>query len=81
MNVDEMPADPRNPGKHINPATGIWPTAEWTGHCHFGFVRDARFGPGQVIKGTSRDKSRKLRQSPSTTTGPSTTTTSTGGDK
>jgi hypothetical protein len=42
-----------------DPEMGIKPIAQWGPECSRGFVRDARFGPGQVIKGTSRAKSRK----------------------
>lgn len=68
MNVDQMPPDPRHPGKHIDPATGIWPIAEWQGSCYRGFVSDSRFGGGQVIKRTNRETSRRWRRS--TTTNP-----------
>jgi hypothetical protein len=43
----------------IDPETHIKPIREWGPECSRGFVRDARFGPGQVIKGTNRAKSRK----------------------
>jgi hypothetical protein len=43
----------------IDPETGIKPISEWGKACMQGFVRDARFGPGPVIKGTNRDKTRK----------------------
>ena len=39
--------------------SAVKPISEWGPECSRGFVRDARFGPGQVIKGTSRAKSRK----------------------
>ena len=39
--------------------SAVKPIAEWGPECARGFVRDARFGPGLVIKGTSRAKSRK----------------------
>jgi hypothetical protein len=42
-----------------DPETGILPISEWGPACATGWVRDARFGSGQVIKGTSRAKSRK----------------------
>ena len=45
-----------------DPQTGIRPISEWGPECSRGFVRDARFGPGQVIKGTSRNKSRANRK-------------------
>ena len=44
-----------------DPETGIRPISQWGPECSRGFVRDARFGPGQVIKGTNRSKSRKNR--------------------
>ncbi len=43
----------------IDPQTQIKPISEWGKECARGFVRDARFGPGQVIKGTNRNKTRK----------------------
>ena len=47
----------------VNPTetktSAVKPISEWGPECSRGFVRDARFGPGQVIKGTSRAKSRK----------------------
>lgn len=33
MKVSDMPPDPRHPGKHINPETGIWPACEWGYEC------------------------------------------------
>jgi hypothetical protein len=51
-----MKPDPKHPGKHIDPATGCWPMSEWGSACYQGFVRDARFGPGPVIKPTARKK-------------------------
>lgn len=66
-------------GKHVDLRTGARPIAEWGNSAAVGFVRDSRFGSGQVIKGTNRATSRKWRQNSSTTTG--TTTTRTGGDK
>jgi hypothetical protein len=48
--------------KPIDPETGIKPIANWGIECGRGFVRDARFGPGQVIKGTNRSKTRKNRK-------------------
>jgi len=46
----------------IDPETGIRPIAQWGPECSRGFVRDARFGPGRVIKGTNRNKSRQNRK-------------------
>lgn len=50
--------DPRFPGKHIDPETGIWPISEWGSYCGRGFVSDARFARGteQVIRRTSRKR-------------------------
>jgi hypothetical protein len=50
--------------RHINVATGIAPIAEWGmgGSVGRGWVRDARFGSGQVIKGTNRATTRKWRR-------------------
>jgi hypothetical protein len=55
--------DPNHPGKHIDPATGIWPISEWGSECGRGFVSDARFARGgeRVIKRTSRAVTRKWR--------------------
>ena len=41
------------------PLTKVKPISDWGPECARGFVRDARFGPGQVIPGTSRAKTRK----------------------
>jgi len=49
-------------GKHIDVETGIWPIREWGLSSGRGFVRDARFGSGQVIKGTRREVTRKWRR-------------------
>lgn len=59
-----MKDDPRHPGKHIDPATGIWPIAEWGWECQRGFVRDDRFArPGdRVVKPTIRKRSRQWRR-------------------
>jgi hypothetical protein len=38
--VASLPPDPRHPGKHIDPATGIWPIAEWGPTCRRGFLSD-----------------------------------------
>jgi hypothetical protein len=59
--VEDMPTHPTIPGKHIDPETGILPMCEWGSECTRGFVRDERFGSGQVIKGTNRAVSRKWR--------------------
>jgi hypothetical protein len=60
-----MQEDPRRPGKHIDPETGIWPIKEWGYSCAMGFVSDSRFAGGtgtQVIKRTNRDVTRKWRE-------------------
>lgn len=49
-------------GKHVDLNTGIWPIHEWGFASARGFVRDSRFGPGQVIKGTNRANTRKWRR-------------------
>lgn len=46
----------------ITVKTHVKPIAQWGPECSRGFVRDARFGPGQVIKGTNRNKSRANRK-------------------
>ena len=43
----------------IDPETQIKPIGEWGGACGRGFVSDARFGSGQVIKRTNRETTRK----------------------
>lgn len=40
----------------------VKPVGEWGNECARGFVRDSRFGPGQVIKPVSRDKLRASRK-------------------
>ena len=50
-----------NEPNSIDPDTKIRPISKWGKECARGFVRDARFGPGQVIKGTNRNKTRKNR--------------------
>ncbi len=55
-----MPLNPDDPGHHKDPATGIRPLHEWGADCGRGWVRDARFGSGQVIKGTNRNKTRQI---------------------
>jgi hypothetical protein len=64
MRLEDMPLDPACPGKHIDPATGIWPICEWGGACQRGFVSHERFARGseQVIKRTNRNNSRRWRQ-------------------
>jgi hypothetical protein len=49
------------PREHtIDPATGIWPIAEWGGACARGFVAADRFATHgeQVIKRTARKRKR-----------------------
>lgn len=72
-NTPRVWMDPRHPGKHIDPDAGGWPISEWGYSCGRGFVSDARFGGGQVIKRTNRDTTRKWRRSAASST--------TGGDK
>lgn len=62
MKVADMPPDPNHPGKHINPATGIWPIEEW-GRSR-GFVSNSRFArPGDtVIPRTNRNVTRRWRR-------------------
>ena len=62
MRVEDMPPDPKRPGKHINPETGIWPICEWGYECMRGFVSNSRFGAGQVIERTNRNKTRAWRK-------------------
>lgn len=64
MKVSEMPVDPKNPNKHVNPETGIWPICEWGFECQRGFVRAERFSRGadHVIAGTNRATTRKWRK-------------------
>jgi hypothetical protein len=59
VKVQGMPPDPKHPGKHINPATGIWPTSEWGPACRRGFVSNERFGSGPVVPRTNRGNTRK----------------------
>ena len=35
-----MRPDPKRPGKHINPETGIWPISEWGPECGRGLPRE-----------------------------------------
>ena len=43
----------------VDPETGIRPMDQWGNACYQGFVSDARFGSGQVIKRTNRNTTRK----------------------
>jgi hypothetical protein len=45
--------------RKIDSETKIRPIGEWGSACARGFVSDARFGSGQVIKRTNRDLTRK----------------------
>jgi hypothetical protein len=57
----QLQPDPRHPGKHIDPKTGIWPMSEWGNRCSYGFISNSRFGSGQVIPRTNRETTRKWR--------------------
>ena len=46
----------------LDPNTGIKPIRDWGPECGRGFVRDSRFGGGQVISGTNRQKTRQNRR-------------------
>lgn len=46
----------------LDPETGIRRIKDWGPECARGFVRDSRFGSGQVIKGTNRQKTRANRK-------------------
>ncbi len=59
----KLPPHPTAAGKNIDPITGIFPICQWGNDCGRGWVRDERFGSGQVIKGTNRDKTRKVYRS------------------
>jgi hypothetical protein len=54
-----LPISPVNPRFHLAP-TGAAPIYEWGASCGRGWVRDDRFGSGQVIKGTNRNKTRQM---------------------
>ena len=57
----ELKPDPRRPGKHLDPQTGIWPMHEWGAACARGFISNPRFGSGPVIERTNRETTRKWR--------------------
>lgn len=61
----QLPQDQSGAAQTISTVTerALTPLAVnlWGHECARGFVRDARFGSGQVIKGTNRAKSRKNR--------------------
>lgn len=60
----QTPDEARGTGdEHPSAPTGALPISQWGGACARGFVRDSRFGDGQVIKGTNRNTSRKWRNS------------------
>jgi hypothetical protein len=61
---EALPADPRHPGKHIDPKTDAWPASEWGYEPRRGFVRDERFARGadRIIKPTSRKWRRKGKE-------------------
>jgi hypothetical protein len=46
----------------IDPKTGIRPISEWGPECARGFVSDARFGSGRIIKRTNRQTTRRWLQ-------------------
>lgn len=60
-----LPLHPHVPGKHINPATRIYPIHEWGSECGRGFVSNERFSGGTalVIERKSREKVRKFYRS------------------
>jgi hypothetical protein len=60
--IEDMPVDLRNPHKHIDPKTGIWPMSEWGTACRRGFVSNERFCTGQVVPRTNRASTRKWRK-------------------
>jgi hypothetical protein len=58
-----MKADPLNPGKHIDPRTGIWPIEEWGAACQRGFVSHERFArPTDTVIKRTNDTTRKWRK-------------------
>lgn len=62
MSAVDFSEDPKRPGKHIDPATGIWPISEWGWECARGFISNARFGSAPVIERTNRETTRKWRR-------------------
>lgn len=68
MNCQAVPPEQATPGAYCTccgkPARV--PDEDWiekaSTECYRGFVRDSRFGGGQVIKGTDRSKSRAFRR-------------------
>lgn len=60
--ADPMTAIEVEPEPEPEKLTGLRPVSQWGNACQRGFVRDSRFGPGQVIKGTNRAVSRKWRK-------------------
>jgi hypothetical protein len=61
--LQDLPADPARPDRHIDPATGIWPICEWGGECLRGFVHSERFATrnDRVFKKRSRRKQKATR--------------------
>ena len=51
--------DPTPANTTSNASAGVRDVSQWGQACATGWVRDARFGSGMVIKGTSRAKTRK----------------------
>ncbi len=62
MNDQPHPNGNRNQTLTKDPETGIAPISRWGPECSRGFVRNAMFGSGRVIKGTNRNKSRANRR-------------------
>jgi hypothetical protein len=60
----DCPGEPRllDAVPTVDSKTGIKPISAWGYGCARGFVSDARFGSGQVIKRTNRDVSRRWRR-------------------
>lgn len=55
----KLPPHPTIAGKHVRP-DGVFPIHEWGNECMRGWVSDARFGSGPVLKRTSRQTTRKV---------------------
>lgn len=59
---EDFPPHPTKPGKHIDPATGIFPICEWGAECRRGFVSNSRFASSateKVIPRTNRSAQKK----------------------
>lgn len=57
-----MKPAPNHPGKHIDPATAIWPIAEWGSSCGRGFVSNERFARSKtetVLKRANRKNTKR----------------------